>query len=66
MSQEKIDLTIKICENLPFNITTLEKNGCCQKKDANCKYNRSNLYSDLQLCSKKTYTPSMPSIRIAV
>ena len=66
MKQEQFDLAVKICENLPFDMTILEKNGCCQKPEYNCKYNRLNLDPDLHFCHKKTYTPSLPSIRIAV
>lgn len=66
MSQEKTELIVKICENLPLNMTVLEKNGCCQKPEHNCKYNRSNLSSDLHFCHKKTTTPDLPILRIAI
>ena len=63
MSKEKDNLIAKICENLPLNLTILEKNGCCQKPESNCKYNRTNLDSDLHLCHKKTHTPDLPLLR---
>jgi hypothetical protein len=66
MNQEKTNPFVKICQNLPLDWTFFEENGRCQIPKADCPYNRTNLDSDLQLCSKKTYTPSLPSTRIAV
>lgn len=57
MSKEKNEyLSVRICENLPLDLTILAKNGFCQKPNADCKYNRLNLDPDLNFCYKKATT----------
>ena len=60
--EKEPSLSVTICENLPFDLTILEKEGRCQKPEANCQYNRSNLDKDLCFCYKKTCT-GLPLIR---
>lgn len=57
MTIEKSNLSVKICEILPVGLTIHKEDGCCQVPKADCKYNRSNLDQDLQLCHKETTTP---------
>lgn len=57
--QKTLDkLTIKLCENLPFNFTFYEKDGFCKKPNQYCDYcmKKSN---DLYSCNKKTYTQKL-------
>jgi len=52
-------LAVKLCEQLPFGITILKKDGSCQvvsDKCNECKYSKKKSKDDY-LCSKKTYTP---------
>lgn len=53
MLNELENLTIKLCENLPLNITLYETNGICKKPNEDCNYckKKDELYS----CNKKTY-----------
>lgn len=64
--EKELSISVIICENLPLDLTIHEKKGCCQKPKADCKYNRSNLDSDLHFCHKKTITPDFPLIRTLV
>lgn len=48
-------LTIKFCEILPFDWTTFEENGFCQKPSENCKYCEK-IKKEKSFCSKKTYS----------
>jgi hypothetical protein len=57
MTETESDLTIKICQNLPFNLTLFEKDGFCQKGNPQCDYNRTNFESIPNHCTKKTYNP---------
>lgn len=48
-------IAVKLCENLPFDKTILEKDGKCTKPSDRCRYcipENESLY----LCHKKTYT----------
>lgn len=55
--QETLDkLAIKLCENLPLDLTLYEKDGFCEKPNEDCDYCRKN-GDDTYFCSKKTYTP---------
>jgi hypothetical protein len=51
------EISIKICQNLPFDLTIFEKDGFCQKGNPQCNYNRTNFESIPNLCTKKTYNP---------
>lgn len=65
MEKQK-SLSVTLCEKLPLDLTIHEKKGRCQKPNADCKYNRSNLDQDLCFCYKKTITPDFPLTRILV
>ncbi len=53
--QERLKfVVIKLCENLPLDITLFERNGECYKPNEVCQYCRKN-GKDSSLCYKKTY-----------
>lgn len=64
--EKEPSIRVTICENLPLNLTILEEKGRCQKPNADCKYNRSNLDQDLCFCHKKTMNPDFPLTRILI
>lgn len=47
------NLTIRLCENLPLNITIYEIDGHCTKPNEDCNYCKKN--NELYQCNKKTY-----------
>lgn len=53
-------VVLKLCEQLPLNLTFFEKNGLCQvPRDAQtdkCRYCRPVDYHGDYFCHKKTYT----------
>lgn len=53
MNPEKIDLSVRICKNLPLDWTLHQKNGVCKKIEANCDYQ---LCPSLPICRKKSTT----------
>jgi hypothetical protein len=54
---ETIDkLAIKLCENLPLNVTIYEKDGLCEKPYKNCSYCKPIYNINKYICYKKTYT----------
>lgn len=54
--QDTLDkLAIKLCENLPLNLTLYEKDGFCRKPNNDCEYCRQN-GKDSYLCNKQTYS----------
>ena len=56
MKKERIDLSVKICQNLPLDLTINEKNGICKKPEFDCNFQ---LCHSLPICRKKT-TTSLP------
>ncbi|MDD4111357.1 MAG: hypothetical protein PHS54_07480 [Clostridia bacterium] len=54
MLNELENLTIKLCEKLPLDITLYEINGFCTKPNENCDYCEKSK-DELYLCNKKTY-----------
>jgi len=62
--QKTIDeLAVKLCEDLPLDITLFERNGFCKKPNDECDYCRKN-GDNTYLCNKKTYILNQES-RIA-
>jgi len=55
MNQEA-NLIVKICKNLPLDLTLFAKNGRCQKIDDYCPYQLRLNHTDLIICRKKTST----------
>lgn len=53
MLNELENLTIKLCEKLPLDITICEINGFCTKPNEDCNYCKKN--NELYRCNKKTY-----------
>ena len=47
---------VKLCEQLPWNMTLFEKYGLCQRPTDNCNYCKK-IDRINYLCNKKTYTP---------
>ncbi len=47
------ELSIRLCENLPFNFTLYEKDGNCKKPSEYCEYCKRS--GDVYFCHKKTY-----------
>lgn len=47
-------VVIKLCKNLPLDITLYEEKGFCKKPNKDCGYCRKN--KNDYLCNKKTYT----------
>lgn len=56
------ELTIKLCEQLPLNITLFEKDGLCEKPNEVCDYCEQ-YTSKEYACNKKTYTFS-PELKV--
>lgn len=48
-------VVVKLCENLPLDLTLFERDGKCNKPNTICQYCRKN-GDDSYLCYKKTYT----------
>jgi hypothetical protein len=56
MLETKLDkLTIKLCKNLPLDLTLYCKDGFCKKPNEDCYYCRKN-NKGFSFCYKKTYT----------
>jgi len=55
MKERLVQLTISLCETLPFNITIYEQDGLCQKPQGDCIY-RKRIGPHRSQCNKITYT----------
>lgn len=54
---QKLEILVKICENLPYDYTIYGKNGQCQKPNNRCEYYRKE--QGKHFCHKKTLTPCL-------
>jgi len=54
MSKTLDKLTIRLCEDMPFDFTIHEKDGFCKKPNDYCNYCKKN-DKDNYFCHKKTY-----------
>ena len=50
-------LEVRLCGDLPFDLTIYEKKGLCEKPSEECNY-CNKLDGGTSLCNKKTYTPA--------
>jgi hypothetical protein len=48
-------IEIKLCENLPLDLTLYEENSFCKKPSDYCRYCKK-ITDSAYLCNKKTYT----------